>query len=680
MRKIIGVCLFVWVALCSNAQNYNVERIKAALTDNNVDKAMEYIDREITENPNKPYGYFYRATIHTKKEEYALALSDVCKAIEYRISKDKKNLSDSYYLRGIIYSKIEEWHKVEADYTMAIKLDSKDVDKYINRAQLYFDLKQYQKAEDDYNQILKIDEGEVRGWAGLGRNYLNEKKYAEADRTLNQLIKLAPDYSSGHYFKALSAFEQQKYIEAIDQMVQMLVITESTDSKKDCFFKHAAKNYPYALAQVNRQIEKKPNYTYWILIRAEIYSKMGNFKSALSDYTNAFLLADESMRKEVLMSRADCYMSAGMYNECIADYNECLKNDSTNAYCYGQRADAKRLQGDFEAAKKDFTRAIELDPSEGWYYYRRGWVNDEFLGLVKEGLCDYNQAIALAPRNAYTYLQRGRLYEKSLKDTIKAKSDFEQVVKFDSITKAEGNCRQYGYVGLGKNAEAISWMNKILKEYPSGGNYYDATCMYSIMSRHKEAIAHLKLAFENGYVNIGHLKKDDDLDNIRNLKEYLQLLDEWQPRLIRKIDVQKQMSEKAVDEVPASVTVNMITRGSGTYEVPCKVNGLSLKMLFDTGASDISISKTEVDFMLKNNYLQSSEILGSQSYSDANGDISIGTIINLKQIDLGGFILRNVQASVVSSKNAPLLLGQSAMKKYGKIIIDNQKKCITLSR
>ena len=38
---------------------------------------------------------------------------------------------------------------------------------------------------------------------------------------------------------------------------------------------------------------------------------------------------------------------------------------------------------------------------------------------------------------------------------------------------------------------------------------------------------------------------------------------------------------------------------------------------------------------------------------------------------VGDAVLRNVDASVVKSQKAPLLLGQSAMERFGTITIDN---------
>jgi clan AA aspartic protease (TIGR02281 family) len=108
----------------------------------------------------------------------------------------------------------------------------------------------------------------------------------------------------------------------------------------------------------------------------------------------------------------------------------------------------------------------------------------------------------------------------------------------------------------------------------------------------------------------------------------------------------------------------------GVYLIPCKVNGLPLKFIFDTGASDVSISLTEAVFMLKNGYLNESDIKGSVIYSIANGEIAEGTKINIRNIVVGKQSLQNVEASIIHSTEAPLLFGQSAMERFGKFTMD----------
>lgn len=125
-------------------------------------------------------------------------------------------------------------------------------------------------------------------------------------------------------------------------------------------------------------------------------------------------------------------------------------------------------------------------------------------------------------------------------------------------------------------------------------------------------------------------------------------------------------------------TTIIMQKEGGVFTIPCTVNGLKLKFIFDTGASDVSISLTEAIFMLKNGYLEPSEIYGSSYAQIANGDITENTKILLKKIEFAGFTLHNVTATVIHSTSAPLLFGQSAMAKLGKFQIDPNNGTLTV--
>jgi len=127
-----------------------------------------------------------------------------------------------------------------------------------------------------------------------------------------------------------------------------------------------------------------------------------------------------------------------------------------------------------------------------------------------------------------------------------------------------------------------------------------------------------------------------------------------------------------------SQTVIKMKREGGVSIIPCKVNGLSLNFIFDTGASDVSISMAEATFMLKNGYLSKEDIIGSNKYLDAVGNLNVGIIINLKSIEIAGLKLYNVKASIVQNNKAPLLLGQTAIGKLGKIQLDLSLNTITI--
>ena len=113
--------------------------------------------------------------------------------------------------------------------------------------------------------------------------------------------------------------------------------------------------------------------------------------------------------------------------------------------------------------------------------------------------------------------------------------------------------------------------------------------------------------------------------------------------------------------------------------VKCTINNLPLHFIFDTGASIVSMSDVEATFMMKNGYLSSKDVVGKQHFMNADGSVSEGTILNLRNVNFGGVSLDNIQASVVKNQRAPLLLGQTVMQKLGRIEIDNERRVMKIT-
>lgn len=136
-------------------------------------------------------------------------------------------------------------------------------------------------------------------------------------------------------------------------------------------------------------------------------------------------------------------------------------------------------------------------------------------------------------------------------------------------------------------------------------------------------------------------------------------------------------SEKNEESISSKKTIISMRLESGVYTIQVYVNGILMYFIFDTGASLISISLQEVDMLYKQGKLTENDFVGKGQFTDANGDISEGTIINLKTIQIGDRILNDVLASVVDGQNSPLLFGQSALQKFGKVSIDYNRNEIT---
>ena len=126
---------------------------------------------------------------------------------------------------------------------------------------------------------------------------------------------------------------------------------------------------------------------------------------------------------------------------------------------------------------------------------------------------------------------------------------------------------------------------------------------------------------------------------------------------------------------PAQTVIQMEYSG-GVYKIPCYVNGARMKFILDTGASSVCLSVDMAEYLLENDYLTSDDFYGVGSSSIADGSVVDHLKLIIKDIEIGGLHLSNVNAIVIAGQSAPLLMGQSALQKLGSYTINGNKLVI----
>ncbi len=148
-----------------------------------------------------------------------------------------------------------------------------------------------------------------------------------------------------------------------------------------------------------------------------------------------------------------------------------------------------------------------------------------------------------------------------------ARADFETAVAKDTVA-TNGSSTHYALHELGRDEEALAWMQKIIDKDPSdAGNWYDYACLYSRMNRIDDAMKALEKAFELGYRNFGHLEYDYDMDTLRDLPRYKELVDKYRAiheEFLQKSDIP--VAEKTEDTISEIAFTRHV---GGTFEVPC---------------------------------------------------------------------------------------------------------------
>ena len=667
--SILVLCSSVMLAdNIKRPDSYNYTRGVEAINNNNAEEALDYLNKEINEHPDNGYAFAWIALVRNYNEEFGRALTAANIAVKKIPSKDKEYKAFAYGTRAKVYLNLEDTIQALKDYSQAINVMPDDDRLYNQRAQVYYEQEKYDLADKDYQKMISLKAGDVMGYMGIGRNANAQKRYGDAIKQFDYVVKLDQNYSSAYSFRAESYIGLKKYNEAIDDVITALGI----DKDRKAFYELqelADSAFEQTVAKLKVQKIKEPNEQSWAYDLGVVYERAAKYNKAIAYYK-------ESLEKEsniITASRiSSCYDDLGDYDKALEYCDQAIALDSVKSDYLYQKANILDNAGRSKEAIRVMGEYIANNPDMAEGYYRRGWFEDH-SGNVEEAIEDYTMAITLEPNEAYAYLNRGVLYR--LKgENAKAESDFKQVVRLDSIPE-EAECSFYAYYYLGQKDKAIEILNTILDK-DKKGNCYDAACLYSVMGEKEKALSYLRQSLEDGYRRFAHIKRDRDLINIRNTEKFKVLLKEFEEKHQQEIaadaDGDDSSYELKVEEIP-------FTKESGVCKVKCAINGLPLHFIFDTGAADVSISSVEATFMAKNDFLSSSDIIGKQNYQTADGNITEGTIINLKDVKLGSLHLNNIKASVVRNQAAPLLLGQSVLSKLGKIEIDNTKKVLRIT-
>lgn len=115
------------------------------------------------------------------------------------------------------------------------------------------------------------------------------------------------------------------------------------------------------------------------------------------------------------------------------------------------------------------------------------------------------------------------------------------------------------------------------------------------------------------------------------------------------------------------------------YYITPKVNGVPMKMLLDTGASNLAMSIVEYKFLLKQGLLKDTTAEVSQAIIANGAEVKCYTI-KIDEITIDSISIKNIECNVMEEQNAPILLGMNVLRKLGNFSIDYEKNLLIIKR
>jgi len=350
-------------ALADDATLLRAREGAAALMRGQYDKAIAFYDEALAA---PEIADFIEASIYSDRG-----------VAKWRLSRTKEAVADFnqsiqlspenpavYNNRGNALMDLGHPEEAIKDFDRAIALSPSYGAAYNNRGNARMALGRHNLAFQDYRKAVELMPQSAVPFNGRGKAHEDLKRYHAAVRDLTRAISLDPKYVAAYRHRANAYLALGKDREAVEDATQVLKLEPDAPNPDILFVRARAytgdKKLNFALDDLNKVIEEKPNLV------------------------------------DAYIERAEVFMGARRYDDAIGDLNRAIFIDPQNARAYAVRATAKLKTEANEDALNDVNQALALANTDPFALRVRGNVY-EALELPDQAIVDYRTALASDP-------------------------------------------------------------------------------------------------------------------------------------------------------------------------------------------------------------------------------------------------------------------------------------------
>lgn len=284
--------------------------------------------------------------LYRKTDDKGFVLTKLAKCCQERKQYDKA----LRYLRFADYTTQSDW---DINYMMA---------------KIYEEKKDYYSAIDYYKKSLKNNPKDEDILLGLSFCYSKIKELKLADKYADEAIKVNEGSAYSYYRKGNILLEVERYEDAAEAFLKSVELApddlDYNQSLSYCYSQLG--NIELSLAYANRAILIDSNSAYSYFRKAWAYEKMNKYSEAIAFYEKC-IECDNSF-VDAYANISYCYSKMNNIKKSILYANKALMVNKDYAYCHYRKAWGLHSLGKYDEAISDYIEAIDLDPSDVYYY------------------------------------------------------------------------------------------------------------------------------------------------------------------------------------------------------------------------------------------------------------------------------------------------------------------------
>lgn len=524
IMRLIVLCSLLFCWLSTTAQNldsfhysptylYGID----ALQEGHYDIALDYLKKEVKNNPKNGYAWSLIAIISNENDDLNVALESINKAIPL-FKNDKEALYRAYRERSHIYLNRGEHENALSDLSMLIKLEPDSTDGYFLRGNYYYETGSYKKSNADFREIVRLAPDKTSGYMGIGRNHIAMGEFDKAIAEFNRCMEMSPEYCQPYSFRGEVYYLQGKFEESAHDAIRALEM-EYDRKAWDLVGVLADTIFATIDSMISLEHAQDPENSLWYHLHGMVAENNSLYKDAINYYLQ---VAEKDPIPQTWERLSKCFENIGELRSAITCLSRAYDADTTRVENLLFLADLEDNAGLYEKALTDISKFIAYYQDAILGYYQRAYIEMHSGNLV-EAIDDFTKCIELDPNDYSLYMMRANTY-MHLGDSVSAMKDWEYIAAHDHDA-GESNAGMYASYWTGNPEKALAWLDQmLLMSDDIAGAYYDASCLHSIMGHKNEALDYLRKAIESGYKDFNNIRHDWDMDNIRQMPEFEKML------------------------------------------------------------------------------------------------------------------------------------------------------------
>ena len=308
--------------------------------------------------------------------------------------------------------------------------DYADYDAYAKCVRAYIELRMHSEASSllEDMSVMEADDPEIN--LLLSKNDYASGRYPSARVTAKKAVRKMPDdvdcllHISRIYMSMKRPEKALKYLDKIlqedDRHRAALLL------KKEVYMSMTPPEYERAKIQCEKIITHYPDDSETLKDLAAVYTKMGKDKESLEAYRKSLdIKKDPVLFMEIITALA----RSGKFVDVVEITNDYETTYGNMVEVWAIRGNAEYQTGDYEAAIKSFSRAIEMDHSRPVLWHSRGMA-EEAAGDYDLAEISYDKAVLMDLDNSEYWISKAAVQEKK-GDYSGAVNSLNRVISMD---------------------------------------------------------------------------------------------------------------------------------------------------------------------------------------------------------------------------------------------------------